>query len=189
VRKSASRQERPPNFSSQLSWRHYLALIRVKDPQARAFYEIEAARECWSTRELERQIASLLFHRLAKSRSPDQVQKLARQGQEIATPQDVLKEPLVLEFLDLGEQPGWRERGLESALIDRLGAFMLELGKGFCFVARQKRISLDGDHFFVDLAMPKTPSKICLARLTGSSPAPSLGCKGQASSSPRRARP
>ena len=140
-----------PFFPSELGWTHYTTLMTVRDPLARSFYEIEAAREGWSTRELERQIASLLFERLARSRNREQVLALARRGQEIATPEDVLKEPLVLEFLDVAEQPLWRERGLESALIDRLSAFMLELGKGFCFVGRQKRITLDGDHYFVDL--------------------------------------
>ena len=140
-----------PFFPSELGWTHYTTLMTVRDPLARSFYEIEAAREGWSTRELERQIASLLFERLARSRNREQVLALARRGQEIATPEDVCKEPLVLEFLDVAEQPNWSEHGLESALIDRLSAFMLELGKGFCFVGRQKRITLDGDHYFVDL--------------------------------------
>ena len=138
-------------FPPLLSWTHYLALIRVDAPQARAFYEIEAAREGWSTRELERQIASLLYERLAKSRDKAQVLALAKDGQDVAQPRDVLKDPVVLEFLDLEERAHWRERDLEQAIIDRLEAFLLELGKGFCFVARQKRLTLDGDHFYVDL--------------------------------------
>ncbi len=107
----------------------------------------------WSVRELERQIASLLYERLAASRDKDDVLALARRGQEVATPQDVVKDPLVLEFLGLPDRPHWRERDLEQAIIDHLQEFMLELGKGFCFVARQKRITLDGDHFFVDLVL------------------------------------
>ena len=138
-------------FPSALGWTHYLCLTRIPDPVARAFYEIEAVRESWSSRELERQLASHLFERLAKSRDKDQVLALARQGQVVATPADVLKEPLVLEFLDLKEKPFWQERDLEQAIIDRLGDFLLELGKGFCFVARQKRLTLEGDHFYVDL--------------------------------------
>jgi predicted nuclease of restriction endonuclease-like (RecB) superfamily len=130
---------------------HYLVLMRVTRPEARAFYEIEAARECWSTRQLERQIGALLFDRLARNRAPEEVLALARQGQEVATPADVLKEPFVLEFLDLPEHPALRERDIEQAIIDRLEAFMLELGKGFCFVGRQKRLTVDGDHFYVDL--------------------------------------
>ncbi len=102
-------------------------------------------------RELERQIASLLFERLAMSRDKDQVLALARQGQQVALPGDVIKDPFVLEFLDLQEKPTAQERDLEQAIIDRLEDFLLEMGKGFCFVARQKRLTLEGDHFYVDL--------------------------------------
>jgi predicted nuclease of restriction endonuclease-like (RecB) superfamily len=137
----------PPN----LSWTHYRLLLKVADEQARAFYEIEAAREVWSSRELERQIAALLFERLARSRDKDKVLALAKHGQQVAVPRDLFKEPFVLEFLDLPERRAWLERDLEQAIIDRLEDFLLELGKGFCFVARQKRLSLDGDNFYVDL--------------------------------------
>ncbi len=125
----------------------------VSNPAARAFYEIEAARESWSVRELERQIGSLLFDRLARNRDKDEVLALARQGQLLATPGDVLKDPMVLEFLDLQERTEWHERDLEQAIIHRLGNFLLELGKGFCFIGRQKRITLNGDHFYVDLVL------------------------------------
>ena len=140
-----------PRFPASLGWTHYLILVRVESAQARAFYEIEASRENWSTRELERQIASLLYERLAKSRDKDKVLALAKEGQQISRPRDVLKDPMVLEFLELEERASWLERDLESAIIDRLEAFLLELGRGFCFVARQKRLTLDGDHFYVDL--------------------------------------
>ena len=138
-------------FPPYLGWTHYLLLMRVANPTARAFYEIEAARESWSSRELERQIGSCLFERLAKSRDKDKVLALARHGQELEKPADVVKDPFVLEFLDLDERAHWRERDLEQAIIDRLETFLLELGKGFCFVARQKRVTLEGDHFYVDL--------------------------------------
>jgi predicted nuclease of restriction endonuclease-like (RecB) superfamily len=138
-------------FPSSLGWTHYTLLMRVVSPTARAFYEIEAVRESWSTRELERQIGSLLFERLAKSRDQEQVLALAREGQRVETAADVLKDPFVLEFLALTEQPAWRENDLEGAIISRLEEFLLEMGKGFCFVARQKRITLEGDHFYVDL--------------------------------------
>jgi len=138
-------------FPSSLGWSHYLALMRVKDPQARAFYEIEAVRESWSTRELERQIASLLYERLAKSRDQEGVLRLAKEGQRVTAPSDVLKDPMVLEFLELEERTHWLERDLEQTIIDQLESFLLELGKGFCFVARQKRLTVDGDHFYVDL--------------------------------------
>ena len=113
----------------------------------------EAARESWVGRELERQVASLLFERLAKSRDKKKVMALARRGHQVETPSDVIKEPFVLEFLGLDERAEWRERELEQAIIDRLEAFLLELGKGFCFVARQKRLTLEGDHFYVDLVL------------------------------------
>ena len=141
----------PMLFPPLLSWTHYLILVRVANTQARAFYEIEAAREGWSTREMERQIASLLYERLAKSRDKEQVLALAKEGQCVGHPRDVMKDPVVLEFLELEERAHWLERDLEQAIIDRLEYFLLELGKGFCFVARQKRITVDGDHFYVDL--------------------------------------
>ncbi len=138
-------------FPPMLSWTHYRLLITVDRSEARSFYEIEAAREAWSVRELERQIASLLFERLSMNRDKEQVLALARRGQEVAVPGDVLKDPFVLEFLDLKEKPSVQERDLEQAIIDRLEEFLLEMGKGFCFVARQKRLTLEGDHFYVDL--------------------------------------
>ncbi len=141
----------PTAFTPHLGWTHYLVLMRVTNATARAYYEIEAVRESWSSRELERQIASLLFERLAKSRNKEKVLDLARHGQQVELPGDVMKEPFVLEFLALGERAEWRERDLEQAIIDRIEGFLLELGKGFCFVARQKRLTLDGDHFYVDL--------------------------------------
>jgi predicted nuclease of restriction endonuclease-like (RecB) superfamily len=137
-----------PVFPPALGWTHYLILMKVTRPEARAFYEIEAVRECWSTRQLERQIGSLLFDRLAKHHDP---LTLASNGQAVAAPADVIKDPFVLEFLDLAEQPHLRERDIEQAIIDRLEAFLLEMGKGFCFIGRQKRLTVDGDHFYVDL--------------------------------------
>jgi len=139
------------SFPPELSWSHYLVLMRVPREQARAFYEIEAARECWSVRQLERQVGALLFERLTKHRNPEEVLALAREGQEVAKAADVIKDPFVLEFLDLGEHPALRERDVEQAIIDRLETFLLELGKGFCFVGRQKRLTIDSDHFYVDL--------------------------------------
>ena len=138
-------------FPRNLSWTHYRKLLAVEDPQARAFYELEAARNNWSTRELERQVDSMLFERLAKGRNAEQVRLLVREGQQPQHPIDVVKDPMVLEFLGLPERSHWREGDLEQAIIDRLETFLLELGKGFCFVGRQKRLTVDGDHFFVDL--------------------------------------
>jgi len=142
-----------PPFHPLLTWTHYRLLLTVPDPSTRSFYAHEAANAGWSSRELERQIASLLYERLAASRDKDGVLALARSGQEIATPKDVIRDPVVLEFLGLPERPQWRERDLEQAIIDHLQEFLLELGRGFCFVARQQRITLDDDHFFVDLVL------------------------------------
>ena len=138
-------------FPPVLSWTHYRLLLAVRRADARSFYEIKAARESWSVRELERQIAALLFERLSMNRDKEKVRALAREGQQVAVAGDVVKDPFVLEFLDLKEKPTAHEHDLEQAIIDRLEAFMLEIGKGFCFVARQKRITLQGDHFYVDL--------------------------------------
>ena len=120
-------------------------------PQARAFYEIEAIRNAWSVRELQRQTASLLYDRLAKSKDKKGLMRLATHGQEVTQPLDVLKDPMVIEFLGLPESPRLVESKLEQALIDNLQTFLLELGKGFAFVSRQERITIDGDHFYIDL--------------------------------------
>jgi len=141
----------PNSLSSNLGWVHYRALMRIDRIEARQFYEIEAVKNCWSGRELERQINSLLFDRLAKSKDKDGVLALARDGQEISMPLDVIKEPLILEFLGLPESHRLVESTLEEALISNLQQFLLELGKGFSFVGRQKRLTLDGDHFYADL--------------------------------------
>jgi len=134
-----------------LSWSHYVELIGVKDPAERSFYEIEATNENWSLSELKRQKASALYHRLALSRDKAGVKRLAEKGQIITKPEDVLKNPMVLEFLGLDEKAGYSESDLESAIITHLEKFLLELGKGFLFEARQKRFTFDGDHYFLDL--------------------------------------
>ena len=134
-----------------LSWTHYLVLLHIKDPGERSFYEIEATSEGWSVPELKRQKASCLYERLALSRDKAGLKRLAREGQIINRPEDVLKEPLVLEFLGLDEKASYSESDLESALITHLEHFLLELGKGFLFEARQKRFTFDGDHYFLDL--------------------------------------
>lgn len=150
---------KPGRLNPNLSWTHYRNLLRVSRDEARTFYEIEAARNAWSARELERQIGSLLFDRLAKSRDKKGLMRLAVQGQEITQPIDALKDPVVLEFLDLPASPRLVESKLEQALIDNLQTFLLELGKGFAFVSRQERITLDGDHFYIDLVFYHTVLK------------------------------
>jgi predicted nuclease of restriction endonuclease-like (RecB) superfamily len=134
-----------------LSWTHYVLLLTIKDPDERSFYEIEATNAGWSVPELKRQKASCLYERLALSRDKAGIRKLAKEGQIITRPEDLLKEPLVLEFLGLDAQASYSESDLEQAIINRLEHFLLELGKGFLFEARQKRFTFDEDHYFVDL--------------------------------------
>jgi predicted nuclease of restriction endonuclease-like (RecB) superfamily len=140
----------------ELSWTHYRILMRIEKPEARSFYEIECAKNKWSARELERQKGSLLFERLALSKDKKGLIKMAKKGQQVETYADMIKDPYVLEFTGLAPQAKLYESDLEQALIDNLSRFLMELGKGFTFVARQKRISLDGDHFYIDLVLYNT---------------------------------
>ncbi len=134
-----------------LSWTHYQVLLPIKDPDERSFYEIEATNEGWSVPELKRQKASCLYERLVLSRDKEGIRELAKEGQVIVKPEDLLKEPLVLEFLGLDERASYSESDLESAILTHLEKFLLGLGKGFLFEARQKRFTFDGDHYFLDL--------------------------------------
>jgi len=134
-----------------LSWSHYVLLMGIGNPQERAFYEIEAADEGWTLLELKRQVASSLYERLALSRDKKRLKELSSKGQILSKPEDALKEPYVLEFLGLSEKACYSESDLEQAIIDRIEQFLLEMGKGFLFEARQKRFTFDEDHFFVDL--------------------------------------
>lgn len=134
-----------------LSWSHYVELLTIKDAGERSFYEIESTNSGWSLPELRRQKASCVYERLALSRDKAGIKRLAREGQIITKPEDLFKEPLVLEFLGLNERASYSESDLESALISHLEQFLLELGKGFLFEARQKRFTFDGDHYFLDL--------------------------------------
>ena len=136
---------------AELTWTHYRLLLEVEKPEARGFYLAEAAENRWSTRELERQINSLLYERLAMSKNKDRVLELSTKGLVVAEPKDVIKDPYVLEFLGLKENRDYLESDVEQALIDKLQDFLLELGKGFSFVARQRRITVEGDHYYVDL--------------------------------------
>ena len=147
----ALRGELKQGFSPSLGWIHYRALMRVERLEARSFYEIEAEQNKWSGRELERQIGSLLFDRLYASRDKKGLMRLAKRGQEIIGPGDAIKEPVILEFLGLPESHRLVESKLENLLIDNMQSFLLELGKGFAFIARQKRLSFEGQHFYADL--------------------------------------
>lgn len=136
----------------KLSWTHYFHLLKIQDDQERSFYELEAVGSNWSIREMQRQVNSSLYERLALSRDKNTIQSLSSNGQILETPIDALKSPFVLEFLNIKEDHKYSESDLETAIIDKLEQFMLELGKGFLFEGRQKRITLDGDHFYVDLS-------------------------------------
>jgi predicted nuclease of restriction endonuclease-like (RecB) superfamily len=138
-------------FSPALGWTHYRALMRVEHRAERLFYEIEAEKAGWGVETLERQIQTFLFARLLKSRDKDGVLSLATKGQEVLQPIDVIKNPYVLDFLDLPESYQLRESSLESAIISNLQAFLLELGKGFAFIARQKRMTFGDEIFYMDL--------------------------------------
>lgn len=136
---------------SQLSWTHYRLLLKVENNEARGFYEVETVKSRWSSRELDRQINSLLFERLALSKDKKQILKMAKEGHAVDEPKDLIKDPYVLEFLNIKEDADFLEKDLENSLISKLQKFLLELGRGFAFVARQKRITVDGDHFYIDL--------------------------------------
>ena len=136
-----------------LSWTNYTILTRIKDDDERSFYEIEAIEGNWGKRELQRQYDSGLYERLALSKNKKQVKQLATKGQLIEKPEDVLKSPYVLEFLGLDAKAAYSETDLESAIINKIEHFLLEMGKGFLFGGRQVRFSFDGEDFFVDLVL------------------------------------
>ena len=142
--------ESAPSFHPDLGWSHYRTLMRVEKPEARTFYEQEAAKAHWSVRELERQIGSLYYERLLMSRERKEMLCENRRPAGLH-PLDVIKDPYVLEFLNLPEDHRLNETDLEERLIENLQAFLLELGHGFAFIGRQQRLTLDGDHFYADL--------------------------------------
>lgn len=138
-----------PRF--QISWSHYLILMRIENPQERSFYEIECAANNWSLKDLKRQYHSSLYERLALSRNKEEVMKLANEGHTVVKPEDILKNPLTLEFLGMDEKDAYSESDMEHAILSKLQQFIMELGKGFLFEARQKRFTFDEKHYFVDL--------------------------------------
>jgi len=138
-------------FSPELSWSHYRTLTKVEHKNERLFYEIEAEKEGWSVPVLERQIHSFLFARLLKSRNKDDVIRLVRAGQVFVEPADAMKDPYILDFLGLPDSEVIHELEIEKAIIANLQSFLLELGKGFAFVARQKRVQFDNKFFYIDL--------------------------------------
>jgi len=136
---------------AQLSWTHFVRLLSVSNEDERNFYLIETVENNWSVRELDRQINSSLYERLLLSKDKKEVKALAEKGQMVENINDLMKDPYILEFLGLEESHKYSENDLETAIIDNLGKFLLELGKGFSFVARQQRFSADTDHFYIDL--------------------------------------
>ena len=140
-----------PSF--RLSWSHYLVLMRIKDEKARSFYEIECTQQNWSVRQLQRQYNSSLYERLALSRNKAEVIRLATEGQTIEKSADVIKNPLSLEFRGLKPDESYSESKLEGAIISRMKDFLLEMGKGFLFEARQKRFTFEEEFFYVDLVL------------------------------------
>jgi len=136
---------------NELSWTHYLELIKIEENPKRKFYMKECINSRWSVRELERQIGSLLYERLALSANKQKVLELAEKGHELKTSKDLVKDPFVLEFLDIKENTEYLESDLEKNILEHLKEFLLELGKGFMFVGSQVRLTLEEEHFYPDL--------------------------------------
>ena len=136
---------------TQLSWSQYKLLITIPDPEKREYYQLEAVNECWSKRQLERQINSMLYERLLLSNDKEAVLSVARNERVPESPQEIIKDPMVLEFLGLERKSAYYEKDLESAVISHIADFLLEMGKGFSFVARQKRLLVEDDEYFADL--------------------------------------
>lgn len=134
-----------------MSWSHYCELLKVDDDLGRAFYEKQAISENWTIRELRRQKQSGLFHRLAIGKNKEEILRLSKEGQLIETEEDLVKSPYIFEFLNFPENYQYTENDLEKSIIDNLQQFLLELGKGFAFLGRQQRITLNNRHYFVDL--------------------------------------
>ena len=138
---------------SQLNWSQYRRLIQIDDPDKREYYELESVNNGWTARETERQINSMLYERLLLSNDKESVLAVARRERVPESPEEIIKDPMVLEFLGLKQQASYYEKDLESAIISHIVDFLLEMGKGFSFVSRQKRIMLEDDEFFIDLVL------------------------------------
>ncbi len=138
-------------LSAQLTWSHYVELLKLEDPLERSFYEKECAQERWGVRELKRQMKSMLFQRIALSTDKKAVLRMAQEGQIIEQPQDILREPYVFEFTGLPQLPVYKEGDLEEALVGNLSQFLLELGKGFAYIGRQQHMTIAGRMYTVDL--------------------------------------
>lgn len=142
-----------PLHHFKLSWSHYQILMRIENESARRFYEMEAVNQQWSVRQLRRQVGSSLYERLVLSNDRKKIKELANQGDMIKNPRDIFKSPYILEFTGLEQRAEYSESEFEQTLINNLQCFLLELGKGFLFEARQKRVSFDEESFYVDLVL------------------------------------
>ena len=151
MRKFYLMYQNPNTLCSQLSWSHYRILMRISDDKRREWYTEECAESGWSVRQLERQINTMFYERLLSSKEKDTVAAEIQTTEPKPEYEKIIRDPYVLEFLDLPENPHFYEKDLEQAIIDHLQKFLLELGRGFSFVARQKKISFDGRHFYIDL--------------------------------------
>lgn len=136
---------------SELSWSHYIELLKIDEPLERSFYEKECCNSHWGVRELKRQMKSMLYHRIALSSDKNEVMRLSQEGQIIERPEDIIKEPYVFEFTGLPQLPVYKEGDLEEALVNNLSQFLLELGKGFAYIGRQQKITVAGRTYKVDL--------------------------------------
>jgi predicted nuclease of restriction endonuclease-like (RecB) superfamily len=137
----------------ELPWTHFIEILRMDEPLKRAFYEVEVLKNRWSVRELKRQIDSLLYERVGLSRDMEGVLQLAREGELVMTPEEMVRDPYVFEFLGLKREGLYAETNLERGLLDHLQEFLLEMGRGFCFVARQRRVTFDNEHYWIDLLL------------------------------------
>lgn len=143
--------QKSQTLSDQLSWSHYVDLLSISDDLERSFYEQQTLLEGWSVRELKRQRKTALFHRLALSKDKQGILELAKRGHKIEQADDLIRDPYIFEFLGMSEQTLFKELELEKRLLDKLQQFLLELGKGFAFIGRQYRITLNNKHYRVDL--------------------------------------
>lgn len=137
----------------ELPWTHFIELLRMEDPRKRAFYEVEVLRHRWSVRELKRQIDSLLYERVGLSRDQEGVLAIAQAGELVTTPSTMVRDPYIFEFLGLKREALYTESQLERALLDHLQEFLFEMGQGFCFIARQQRVTFDNEHYYLDLLL------------------------------------
>lgn len=145
--------------SHKLTWSHYFELLKIDDDLTRNFYQNQAISDNWNVRELKRQKQSGLFHRLALSQNKEKILELSRRGQIIKSENDLIRDPYVFEFLGIPEKTEYTENDIEKAIINNLQTFLLELGKGFAFIGRQQRISLNNKHYYVDLVFYHTKLK------------------------------